>query len=25
LNDSLKRYLALYGQFWLEHARGARP
>lgn len=25
LNDSLKRYLELYGKFWLEHAREERP
>lgn len=25
LNDSLKRYLELYGKFWLEHAGEERP
>lgn len=25
LNDSLKRYLELYGKFWLEHSKEERP
>lgn len=25
LNDSLKRYLELYGKFWLEHTKEERP
>lgn len=25
LNDSLKRYLELYGKFWLEHTKEVRP